>query len=138
MTFSKPIWNQNLSGLFVRVPLGIYLLYAGRLKLLDPNGFIDTVRQFKILPDHLATLYAVLLPYFEILTGGLLILGLWTSVCAILAALMLLSFIIAINFFPYPENPFLFNKDVLLLCAALSLLSSGAGAFSIDNFRQGG
>jgi len=137
MTLNRPIWHPGLAGLLVRVPLGLYFLSAGLVTLNNLNSFIEGVKQIGFLPDKAATLYGVLLPYLEIGTGVLLVVGLWTTVSAIVAAAMLISFVMVVGIFPYPNSPQLFNKDLLLLAGALSLLSSGAGTFSIDGAKEG-
>ena len=110
-------------------------MLAGLAKLDNLRSFIGEVQKFGILPEPFSTLYAILLPYVEIVAGGMLIIGIWTTLAAICTSLMLASFVFAFGLFPPPGK--LFNKDILLLCASLSLLYSGAGAFSIDRFRKG-
>ena len=136
MKLNEPIGNADIGPLLVRMPLGLYFLAAGFAKLDNIPGFIKEVQSAHVLPDHLATLYAILLPYGEMATGLLLILGIWTTLAAVLSSLMLLSFIIAIGVFP--NGGYLFNKDVILLGGALSLLYSGGGSLSIDRFRKSG
>ena len=131
---NEPIAAEIWGPLMLRVPLGAYFLLAGLVKLDNPNAFIGQIKAFHLLPDPLSVLYGILLPYFEIATGGLLILGAWMTLAGIVAALMLLSFVIALG--PYNGQPF--NKDILLLGGALSLLYSGAGAWSVDRFRKNG
>lgn len=137
MFLSKPVWKQEYGGLLVRLPLGAFFILQGIKKVEDLEAFIKIVQGYGILPDQLATLYGVLLPYVEIGAGVLLVVGLWTVLAAAVSSLMLLSFILAVGLFPISSNPNLFNKDVLLLGASLSLLATGAGAFSIDQFRRG-
>lgn len=132
---SKPIWNPKHSGLLIRVPLGLYFILAGHMKLQNLEGFIETVRSFNLLPESLAVLYGVLIPWFELVCGIFLVIGIWTTLAAAVAAAMLLTFIYAIGV--TPSNPRLFNKDIMVLGAALSLLSCGAGSYSVDEFRKG-
>ncbi len=134
MKFHEPMGNALYAGLFVRVPLGLYFVLAGLMKIKDADAFIAIVQQYKIIPEPLATLYGILLPYIEVGVGTMLILGSWTTLAAILCSLMLASFIMAVGI--REQRPF--NKDILLLGAALSLLYSGAGALSIDRFRKTG
>ena len=133
---SKPIWDAKLTGLFIRVPLGLYFLLAGHMKLTNLESFIGTVRGFNLMPDSLAVLYAVMVPWAEFICGFLLIIGIWTTLAAGVASALLMTFIYAIGI--TPSNPNLFNKDILILGATLSLLSCGGGSFSIDEFRKGG
>lgn len=110
---------------------------AGMLKLDQaPGAFVEEIRQFGILKEPLVTLYGTLLPYLEIGAGALMMLGFFTTLAAITTSLLLLSYLIAFKFFP--THPHLFNKDVILLGASLSLLFSGGGYYSVDNFRKTG
>jgi len=136
MKMHEPVGDACFAPLLIRLGLGSYFVLAGLLKLDDVPGFIEGVRSFNILPDHMATLYGILLPYLEIAFGGLLVIGIWTTLASIVTSLMLFSFVVAIGVFPEGTN--LFNKDIILLAASLSLLYSGAGAFSIDRFRKAG
>lgn len=120
--------------LVARLPIATYFMLAGYSKFQNSREFVIAVQGFGILPEPLATLYGILLPYVEMVIGALLFLGLWTTLCAIVTSLMLLSFIIALGV--YQGKPF--NKDIVLLGLSLSLLYSGAGAWSIDRFRKTG
>ncbi|MBX7137498.1 MAG: DoxX family protein [Oligoflexia bacterium] len=137
----EPIGEAHYGPLLLRCSLGAYLLLSGLSQIDHLELFIDAVQRNRHFPEHVSTLYAILVPYLEVLTGALLIVGIWTTFAGIVSALMLGSFIFATGLFPYKNDMFttrLFNKDVILLCAALSLLYTGAGAFSIDRFRKGG
>lgn len=134
MSLSTPIWNKNLSALFIRVPIGLYFALAGRLKLQDLEGFIDTVRAFNILPNEVATVYGVMIPWVEIGIGIALIFGVLTTLSAITGSLLLLSYILALGIFP--NHPEVFNKDLVLLGGMLSLLASGSGSFGFDALRK--
>lgn len=136
MHFGRPLWNQDFAGLFIRVPLGGYFFLIGQHTLSDMDSFVASVKRMGVLPDQLATLYAVLLPYLEVAIGILLMVGMWTTLAAILSTVLLFSFIFATGIFPF--TPTVFNKDFILAGASLSLLSSGAGAISIDTFRKKG
>jgi uncharacterized membrane protein YphA (DoxX/SURF4 family) len=135
MNISAPIGDARYAPFFIRVTLGAYFAYAGYIKVQDVPFFIEELKQFSFIPEHLATLVGILLPYVEIAIGGMLILGLWTTLSGILACVLLASFIYAYGIFPRPQIP---NKDFILFAAALSLLYSGAGALSLDSFRKGG
>ena len=133
---NEPIGGASWGPLILRLTLGSYFILAGWSKLADIPAFVQEVAKFQILPPQLATLYGILLPYVEIGAGALMVLGLWTTLAGILTSLMLLSFTIAFGFFPGEGR--IFNKDVVLLAAAVSLLYTGAGGWSIDAFRKSG
>jgi uncharacterized membrane protein YphA (DoxX/SURF4 family) len=137
MKMNEPVGNAMYGPLFIRLSMGAYFILAGLTKLENPAAFVNEVQKFGVLKEPLATLYGLLLPYVEIIAGGLLVVGLWTTLAGILTSLMLLSFVIALRVFPDPTSH-LFNKDIMLLGATLSLLWSGPGYFSIDYFRKTG
>lgn len=134
MKLNEPIGNPLYAPFFVRVTLGAYFVLAGFAKLEDLPSFIAEVQGFNMLPSHLATLFAILLPYLEIIAGALLVLGMWTTLAAMITSMLLAAFVWAFGLFP--NRPDLFNKDLILLAASVSVLYSGAGAFSIDRFRK--
>ena len=136
MKMNQPIGNALYAPVFVRITLGAYFILAGLMKLDHPEALIDEIRKFGILKEPLLSLYGILLPYFEITSGLMLVLGIFTTLAAIFTSLMLLSFVIALKVFP--SGGHLFNKDIILLAASLSLLWSGSGFYSIDHFRRTG
>ncbi len=133
---TEPVGDTLYAPFFLRLALGSYFVLAGLAKLDDPGAFVLEVQRFGILPEQFATVYAILLPYLEILSGGMLLCGMWTTLAAIITTLLLGSFIYAFGFFPPKAN--LFNKDVILLAVSVSIMFSGAGAFSVDRFRKQG
>src|SRR5690606_16303972 len=106
MKLNEPIGNPIYGPLLIRITLGVYFVLAGFAKLDNIPGFIKEVQNFNVLPAHFATLYAILLPYAEMGAGALLILGIWTTLAAVLSSLMLLSFVIAFGAFPAGGNLF--------------------------------
>jgi len=131
----EPIGHQVWGPFLVRVSLGGYFVLAGLAKIHNISAFVSEVQATHMLPAPFSTLYAITLPYLEVGAGALMVIGIWTTLAAILMSLMIGSFIFALGLFPNHDK--LFNKDIILLCASLSLLYSGAGAFSIDRFRKG-
>jgi uncharacterized membrane protein YphA (DoxX/SURF4 family) len=134
MKINEPIGSSVWAPFFIRVTLGMYFVLAGLGKLEVLAAFIEQVKGFGILPANLASLYATLLPYAEIFIGGSFLIGLWTTLMGLLASLLLISFIFAFGFFPGGHD--LFNKDVILLAASLSLMYSGPGIYGSDNLRR--
>ena len=141
MRMDAPLGNDAYGPTLVRIALGSYFVIAGMAKMDHIPQFVEFILQTNVLNQYMARLYGNLLPYFEIVAGGLLVIGFWTTLAAMLTTLMLTSFIMAMGVFPHSPTPFgtekLFNKDIILWCASASLLYTGAGAFSIDKFRKG-
>ncbi|MEI6517938.1 MAG: DoxX family protein [bacterium] len=134
MKMNQPIGAARYGPLLIRLTLGAYFVLAGLGKLQLLSAFVEQVRSFGVLPTNVAAAYGTLLPYVEIALGGLMILGMWTTLCGILGGLILVSFVCAFGMFPGSFD--IFNKDIILLGAACSLLYSGPGAFSIDNIGK--
>lgn len=136
MKLNEPMGNPLYAPFCIRLGLGAYFILAGLMKLDNLPTFIGHVKAFGILPEQVSLVYGLVLPYFEVTVGTLLVVGFWTTLAGIMSSLMLASFIIALGTFPNTGK--LFNKDIILLGGSLSLLFSGAGAYSIDRFRKSG
>lgn len=121
-----------------RIILGVTFIMASLGKFKDPAGFVQTVQSLapSWLPDSLANLYGYALPYFEIATGVLLIVGLFTWIAALIGSLILISFIIAIG--PMETQASIPNKDFAYLAITLALLMHGAGMLSLDDYFKKG
>lgn len=134
MKMNQPLGAAHFGPMIIRLTLGAYFILAGMGKLNLLAAFVDQVRSFGVLPGNIAAVYGILLPYVEVAVGGLLIIGMWTTLSGVLAALMIVSFVYAFGVFPGSHD--IFNKDIILLAAACSLMYSGPGAFSIDNIGK--
>lgn len=130
----EPIGEAIYGPLLVRLSLGAYFAIAGLTKLDNHQAFIAEAQKLNLFPGKFGVLYAIVLPYLEIAAGALLVIGIWTTLAALILALIIVSFIIPVGLFPSGGR--LFNKDVILLCGVLSLLYTGAGALSVDRFRK--
>ena len=131
---NQPVGPAWWAPFIIRISLGAYFTLAGLSKLEALSAFIRQVKGFGVLPDNVASLYATLLPYGEVAIGLLLILGLWTTLIALLSSFLLLTFVCAFGVFPGDYD--LFNKDLILLAASFSLMYSGPGGYSLDNVRK--
>jgi uncharacterized membrane protein YphA (DoxX/SURF4 family) len=136
MKINQPIGSGAISPLLLRVPLGAYFLLAGYSKFPLLPSFIDEVKAMGVLSGNLSALYATLLPYLEVFVGIMLLVGMWTTLASVMASILLVSFIFAFGIFS--EGHRIFNKDLVLLSVACSLLYSGPGPWSIDKRAQAG
>ena len=82
--------------LLVRVVLGAILIVAGASKVGHAAEFAAQIAGFRLLPQVVIAPLALLLPFLEILTGGYLILGLFTRGAAWVATAMFAVFDAAI------------------------------------------
>jgi uncharacterized membrane protein YphA (DoxX/SURF4 family) len=93
----KLVTAQPWIGLFARLVLGGVLLVAGYLKVIAPDKSQMAVRSYEMLPNSIANLLGLVLPFLEIAIGVLLVLGALTKVMAALGGLTMVIFIIAIS-----------------------------------------
>ncbi|HTU70124.1 MAG TPA: MauE/DoxX family redox-associated membrane protein [Candidatus Baltobacteraceae bacterium] len=75
-----------LAVLLVRLLLGLLLIGAGALKVAHPADLASAIAGFRLLPPEVVAPMAVILPYFEMLLGLYLTLGLFTRLAGIVAA----------------------------------------------------
>jgi len=87
---------QPILTLLARLVLGGVLLVAGGLKALKPSESASAVAAYKILPTQIAHLAGYALPWLEIAVGILLIIGLSARFAAVVGALVMVLFVIAI------------------------------------------
>ena len=83
-------------GLPARVYLGLVFVIASWHKILDPGTFALDVATYQILPLWAVNGLALVLPWVELLAGGMLILGFRARAAALLVTVMMLSFIAAL------------------------------------------
>lgn len=84
---------QIICGLF----LGALFIYASIDKIVHPHAFAKIIHNYKILPDGLIYVAALILPWVEVFAGFSLVSGIFRRTGAIIVGGMLLIFIIAIS-----------------------------------------
>jgi len=80
--------------LFLRVSLGLVFVYAGVLKIQDPIAFAGSVAAYKLLPYFFNYLVAATIPWVELTSGLLLIIGYRVQAAAGIIAAMNILFIV--------------------------------------------
>ena len=66
-------------------------------KIADPPAFAHMIYNYRLMPGGLVNALALVLPWVELLAGLALILGVWKKEAAVVAAVLLLVFIVAIG-----------------------------------------
>ena len=84
--------------LLARFILGGVFIYAGFDKILHPSAFAQVVYNYKILPDPLINLTAIVLPCLELVLGIFLIIQFWMPGTVVISSLLLITFIGALTF----------------------------------------
>jgi uncharacterized membrane protein YphA (DoxX/SURF4 family) len=97
---AEPFLRHQYLALFSRIVLGGIFVVAGAAKIphivpKEGSSLFQEIMQYQILPHHLATAYAYVLPPLEVLIGVLLIVGIFQKASSALAGLITLSFVIA-------------------------------------------
>ncbi|MCX6395474.1 MAG: DoxX family membrane protein [Propionibacteriales bacterium] len=85
-------WTAVLARLIV----GGVWVYAGALKVGDPESSVAAVRAYQLLPTGLADTVGRVLPMLELVIGVCLVLGLLTRVLGGVSAVLQIAFIIGI------------------------------------------
>ena len=85
-TSRGPAW-----GAFVgRLVLAAVFMYAGTLKILNPQEFLLDVRSFQLLGDPWAAFLSLGLPWLEVFCALALILGgWWRGACGLIAGMLI-------------------------------------------------
>jgi uncharacterized membrane protein YphA (DoxX/SURF4 family) len=80
----------------LRMLLGAVFVWAGAVKIADPQGFAAIVGNYQILPGVLVGPAAVLLPWVEVLCGLLLLAGLWVDGSLLVVNVLMVVFMAAL------------------------------------------
>ncbi len=83
--------------LLSRLVLGGLFIYASLDKIAHPEDFAKIISNYQLLPQFLINIFAVVLPWVEMISGLLLIFGRFTRSAAIVLSGLLLVFMAAIG-----------------------------------------
>ncbi len=83
--------------ILVRIVLGLVFIYASIHKIRDPVAFAGAVAAYNILPYGLNFLVAAILPWVELISGLLLVIGYRVKAAASIVIAMNLFFIVALS-----------------------------------------
>jgi uncharacterized membrane protein YphA (DoxX/SURF4 family) len=140
-------------GLVARLVVGGVWLWAGLLKVTEPEASVTAVRGYQILSPSLADGVGRVLPMLEVVIGACLLLGLLTRLAGGLSAVLQLAFIVGIASVwargisincgcfgdggPNPDAisqyPWEIARDVGLLLASAYLVWRPRTPFALDN-----
>ena len=80
-----------------RAILGAVLLAAGFLKMGAGEASAEALANYRLLPPQANQILAVVMPWWEITLGVMLLLELWARACAGFAALLMAAFAAAVT-----------------------------------------
>ena len=81
-----------------RLLLGAIFVWASWEKILDPAAFAQAIANYQILPLMVGNLTALILPWIELVCGICLIINRWARGSALLAAAMMVVFMLALGY----------------------------------------
>lgn len=87
--------NKYLLLLF-RLIVGFVFLYAGAQKINSPSVFAESISAYKLFPEFIINFIAVFVPWLEVISGLLLILGISVKENSFIIMNMLVLFILLI------------------------------------------
>jgi Methylamine utilisation protein MauE. len=82
-----------------RLALALVFAYAAIEKIIDPAGFAQTIDNYRLFPAFSIGPLAILLPWLEMITAlAVIIGGPWKRPAALILAVLLISFMLAVGF----------------------------------------
>lgn len=122
-------FSNSIGILLIRLSLGSLFLFAGAKKVLHLQDFIRSVQDTGQMGDTTAFILAFILPFMEMIFGGLFMIGLFTPVASFFIACMSMSFLFVLGF-RHEELPFSYN--IVFLAVSVATIFTGAGLISFD------
>jgi len=89
---------SKVLSMLVRLILGVIFIVAGAPKVLYPAAFAEAVYNYQILPDGLINMAAIVMPWVEVIVGGMLIVGFWIPGAVVIYNGLMISFIAALAY----------------------------------------
>jgi uncharacterized membrane protein YphA (DoxX/SURF4 family) len=92
----RKLLSNKLIILFLRLAIGFVFIYAGTQKISNPESFAISISNYKLLPIWIINFLAISLPWLELISGLLLMLGILTKESTLIIFTMLIVFTIVV------------------------------------------
>jgi len=79
-----------------RLYLALVFILSGLEKVNDLNSFAVSIENYRIFPVYMVNIFAIVVPWIELIAGGLLLLGIFIKENSAIISFLLLIFTIAI------------------------------------------
>ncbi len=89
--------THPITAFVLRIVLGCIFIYASLDKIRHPDLFAEAVYNYQLLPEMAVNLVAICLPWLELLSGILLVLGLWVEGSILILSGLMVVFIGALG-----------------------------------------
>lgn len=83
--------------IILRLIVGGFFVFASFDKLMNQEAFSRAIYNYKFLPDVFINIFAIIIPYLELIAGLLLMAGIFKRGSSFLISFMLVIFIIALS-----------------------------------------
>ncbi|MBK8981502.1 MAG: DoxX family membrane protein [Ignavibacteria bacterium] len=102
----------------LRLILGVVFIYASLDKLYNQEEFSRAIYNYKFFPEIFINIFAIVVPYLEIICGILIITGIYLRGSSLIITLMLFFFIIALT------QAYIRGLDISCGCFSLETVSN--------------
>lgn len=92
----KRLFSNKYLLFIIRIVLGFVFVYAGAEKIADPDAFAISISNYRLFPVEVLNLFAITLPWIEIVSGILLLFGISVKENSTIIFSLLLIFTLAI------------------------------------------
>jgi len=82
----------------LRLVLGGIFILAGVPKILHPAAFAEALYNYQILPNIFVNIVAIVMPWVEVVVGGLLVAGVWMEGAILIYNFLVIAFSCALAF----------------------------------------
>ncbi len=92
----KKVFSNKYLLLLIRVFISFIFIYASIEKISNPQEFSQAIANYKILPTSFVNIFALTLPWVELISGILLLFGVSVKENSFIITALLAIFIVAI------------------------------------------
>lgn len=148
----KKFITHPYTALIGRILLGAIFIYASLSKILNPDQFAQAVMNYRIAPLVSVNLFAIVLPWLELVSGIFLLVGFFSGGSIVIITLLMALFLGAIGSALFRGldiscgcfstdgvhkiTILYFIRDLLLFGLALQVLFYDRGILSVNTLRK--
>lgn len=143
----KKLFSNQYFLLVSRIVIAFVFIYAGAEKISDPNSFSQAIYNYRIFPNEMINIFAIILPWIELISGILLLFGISVKENSAIIGTLLLIFIILIGISMIrgldincgcfgkgtPVGWRKIGENTLMLILALALIAFDSKKFSLND-----
>ena len=79
-----------------RLYLALVFILSGLDKINDLNSFAQSIENYRLFPIYIVNIFAIIIPWIELVAGGLLLLGIFVKENSVIISTLLIVFTIAV------------------------------------------